>query len=55
MRDASAEMSRKKLGMTTVWVDNGSERGNHDSDPGHIDLQIENVGEWLHELLGDEQ
>jgi putative hydrolase of the HAD superfamily len=41
--------------MTTVWVDNGSERGNHDADPGHIDLTIGDVGEWLHELLGDEE
>lgn len=44
----------KALGMTTVWVDNGSERGNHDADPSHIDLTIGDVGEWLHEILGDE-
>lgn len=43
----------KALGMTTVWVDNGSERGNHDAEPGHIDVRIENVGAWLEELLGD--
>ena len=41
----------KALGMTTVWVDNGSERGNHDADPAHIDMTIANVGEWLEQLL----
>jgi putative hydrolase of the HAD superfamily len=44
----------KALGMTTVWVDNGSERGNHDADPAHIDLRIANVSDWLHELLEDQ-
>ena len=41
----------KALAMTTVWVDNGSERGNHDADPAHIDMTIANVGEWLEQLL----
>ena len=45
----------KALGMTTVWVDNGSERGNHLADDGHIDLTIADVGEWLDDLLGDDQ
>ena len=45
----------KALGMTTVWVDNGSERGNHLAEDGHIDLTIADVGEWLEDLLGDEQ
>jgi putative hydrolase of the HAD superfamily len=44
----------KALGMTTVWVDNGSERGNHDAEPGHIDLRITDVADWLDKLLGDE-
>ena len=44
----------KALGMVTVWVDNGSERGNHDYDPGQVDLAIDNVGTWLEDLLGDE-
>jgi putative hydrolase of the HAD superfamily len=42
----------KALGMTTVWVDNGSERGSH----GHgdfIDYRIARVGEWLEEILGE--
>jgi putative hydrolase of the HAD superfamily len=40
----------KELGMTTVWVDNGSERGTH----GHgdfIDHRIENVSDWLDRIL----
>lgn len=44
----------KALGMTTVWVDNGSERGNHDADPAHIDLTISDVAEWLDQLLEDQ-
>jgi putative hydrolase of the HAD superfamily len=43
----------KALGMTTVWVDNGSERGAHLADDGHIDLVIADVGEWLESILGD--
>ena len=42
----------KALGMTTVWVDNGSERGNHAADGGFIDYRIEEVGAWLEEILG---
>lgn len=44
----------KALGMTTVWVDNGSERGNHDAHPDHIDLTITDVADWLHALLEDQ-
>lgn len=42
----------KALGMTTIWVDNGSERGNHGADPSFIDHRIEDVGEWLETILG---
>jgi putative hydrolase of the HAD superfamily len=44
----------KALGMTTVWVDNGSERGNHDAESDHIDLRITDVADWLQELLEDQ-
>jgi putative hydrolase of the HAD superfamily len=44
----------KALGMTTVWVDNGSERGNHDAHPAHIDLTITDVADWLDALLEDQ-
>jgi len=45
----------KQLGMTTVWVDNGSERGNHGHHPDYIDLTIADVGEWLEDMLGDDE
>jgi putative hydrolase of the HAD superfamily len=44
----------KALGMTTIWVDNGSERGTH----GHgnfIDYRIHSVSEWLEQILGSDQ
>ena len=41
----------KALGMTTVWVDNGSERGNHGADDDFIDYRIGNVAEWLISIL----
>jgi putative hydrolase of the HAD superfamily len=44
----------KTLGMTTVWVDNGSERGAHLAEEGHVDVVITDVGEWLEQILGDE-
>ncbi|MFL6735313.1 MAG: HAD-IA family hydrolase, partial [Sphingomicrobium sp.] len=44
----------KDMGMTTVWVDNGSERGNHGADPAHIDHRIADVGEWLESILREE-
>ena len=40
----------KALGMTTVWVDNGSERGNHDFHEDHVDLVIHDVADWLDRL-----
>ena len=45
----------KALGMTTVWVDNGSERGDHGADPSFIDHRIEDVGEWLETILEEGQ
>lgn len=37
----------KALGMTTVWVDNGSEKGGHDADHDGIDFVTDDVGAWL--------
>ena len=46
----------KALGMTTVWVDNGSDHGDHDADPAAIDHVIHDVGDWLHSILeGNDQ
>ncbi|RZM07767.1 MAG: GNAT family N-acetyltransferase, partial [Sphingomonas sp.] len=42
----------KALGMTTVWVDNGSERGNHDFDPGHVDLRIAELRDYFSPRAG---
>ena len=43
----------KAIGMTTVWVNNGSELGNHEADMSFIDYEISDVGQWLHEITGD--
>jgi putative hydrolase of the HAD superfamily len=43
----------KSLGMTTVWVDNGSERGGHGADDSFIDHRIADVAEWLESILED--
>jgi putative hydrolase of the HAD superfamily len=43
----------KQLGMTTVWVDNGSERGNHGYDETVVDIRVTDLGEWLESILGD--
>jgi len=45
----------KQLGMTTVWVDNGSERGNHGYDEAIVDYRITDVGEWLDEIVGESE
>jgi putative hydrolase of the HAD superfamily len=41
----------KNLGMTTVWVDNGSERGNHGLDSSAVDHRITDVAAWLDTIL----
>ncbi len=45
----------KVLGMTTVWVDNGSEWGGRDHDPDHIDHEIDDIEPWLTGLLNREK
>ena len=44
----------KQLGMTTVWVDNGSERGSHGFEEAIVDVRVTDVGEWLESILGEE-
>ena len=44
----------KAIGMTTVWVNNGSEFGNHEADMSFIDYEIHDVGQWLHEITGED-
>ena len=43
----------KELGMTTVWVDNGSERGSYGAEDSFIDHRIGSVAEWLESILRD--
>lgn len=43
----------KSLGMVTVWLDNGSEKGGHDADLASIDYVAHSLGEWLGEVLGE--
>ena len=44
----------KQLGMTTVWVDNGSERGSHGFEEAIVDVRVTDVGEWLESILGEQ-
>ena len=41
----------KALGMMTVWVDNGSERGSHGADESFIDHRISDVADWLESIF----
>ncbi|SDC34601.1 putative hydrolase of the HAD superfamily [Sphingomonas sp. YR710] len=43
----------KAIGMTTVWVNNGSEQATRDADRSFIDFEISDVGHWLHQILGE--
>lgn len=43
----------KLLGMTTVWIDNGSEQASHEADPAFIDYRIADIGDWLSEITGE--
>jgi putative hydrolase of the HAD superfamily len=45
----------KALGMATIWVDNGSERGNHNYDESIVDERIAEVGDWLESIVGDDE
>jgi len=40
----------KALGMTTVWLDNGSESGHRDHLPGHVDFHAHDIADWLDTL-----
>ena len=42
----------KAIGMTTLWVDNGSEQG-ESATRNFIDFTCADVTDWLHEILGD--
>jgi len=37
----------KSMGMTTIWLNNGSEGGTRDAHPDYIDHEIYDLGDWL--------
>jgi putative hydrolase of the HAD superfamily len=39
----------KAIGMTTVWVDNGSEQ-DHDADRSFVDIRVTDVTQWLNQI-----
>jgi putative hydrolase of the HAD superfamily len=43
----------KALGMTTVWIDNGSEQAEAEADAAFIDYRIADIGDWLAEITGE--
>jgi putative hydrolase of the HAD superfamily len=43
----------KALGMTTAWVDNGSEQGAHAHVPDFIDYTVGDPADWLESILGE--
>ncbi len=43
----------KAIGMTTVWINNGSDHGDYDADSSFIDYEISDLGEWLHDITGN--
>src|SRR4028119_1195577 len=45
----------KALGMTTVWVDNGSEQAGRGADPEFIDYRTNDIGEWLSEITEERE
>ena len=45
----------KVLGMTTVWVDNGSEQAGRDYDEAVVDVRTDSIGEWLESILGESE
>ncbi len=40
----------KAIGMTTLWVDNGSEQA-EGSDRDHVDFTTRDITHWLHDIL----
>jgi putative hydrolase of the HAD superfamily len=43
----------KALGMTTLWLDNGSEQSG-EAEPDFVDYRAAGIGGWLAEVLGEE-
>lgn len=45
----------KRLGMVTVWIDNGSEQANRAADPAFIDYRITDIATWLTGITAEEE
>ena len=45
----------KALGMSTVWINNGSERGGEGADRSFIDHEASDLAAWLAEILEEER
>ena len=43
----------KAIGMTTLWVDNGSEQANAVAESAFIDYRTADIAGWLNEILGE--
>jgi putative hydrolase of the HAD superfamily len=43
----------KAIGMTTLWVDNGSEQGPGVAESGFVDYRSADIAGWLNEVLGE--
>jgi len=46
----------KEIGITTLWIDNGSEQapGDRTDAPEWVDYRTSSIAGWLHEMLGEE-
>jgi putative hydrolase of the HAD superfamily len=44
----------KQLGMTTVWVDNGSEQASENLNHAIVDIRVSDIGDWLESILGND-
>ncbi len=45
----------KAIGMTTVWVNNGSEQGREPDDRAYVDYEIDDLGGWLDAIMEGER
>ncbi|UVO54702.1 pyrimidine 5'-nucleotidase [Sphingomonas sp. SUN039] len=43
----------KALGMTTLWINNGSEQASDEEFAPYIDYRAAHLTDWLHELTGE--
>ncbi len=43
----------KAMGMTTVWINNGSDQAGGAPCPSYVDYEITDLSDWLHEITGE--